>query len=1489
MHRNGKLAVGQEERKPLPFFGFLPLLLAACQPVIARYGQQSLSLQENQATGGEIGLSFDATDADTPQDQLVWGVSDTRFELRQKSDGRQYLVLKDGETLDYEDSRNPDGQLNMTVMVFDGQTTVFEAVRLYFSDVNDNAPVFTSPAQKEVAANLAAGASIYQAVTTDADGTAANRTVSYSLSGTDASQLTINPDSGIVALKTSPTASSYDFTVTATNGSLSSAQEVTITFTGNLSPVLVGSGPPDLHLTGGVTFASQNLSGYFSEPEGQTLSFSASGLPTGLTLSSAGVLAGSVSNAVSGSYSVTLTASDPLGASASDQFTLTIGKSYSDTDQDDRLAGTDYRDFFNLAFNGGTDRVDGGAGLDTLSLGSWTSSGGGNGGANTETAAGSAGLFVNMTGQADTNGYVTWIGSGAGNGGGEANRQGSNPQAASPPQLVTADFLFAQPLGNSPFAAFEQMEVHSDYCCCSGCSQTGHHHNQANSPPLNNLTLEPDPDDGPVLKVKNVESLILTGRDDNVTGNSASNRIDGGAGNDTIRAGGGADVIIGGSGNDDLTGGTGGDLFLFNGTDFGRDLITDYSKTGGDAIWLLDIRAADLRISTAGDTVSGGHLLIYQYNQTNTTLNNYLVLGNIAAGRFQIDLRASDRSLFANQDFTFGSSGNDTITGTAGFDIIWAFGGDDRVTGGASGDILFGMGGNDQLEGGAGNDRLEGGSGADILTGGSGSDRLEGGTGTDIADLSGGSGAVVADLSSTARYKLTSQGWQAGTGNDYTHQRVTDSFGAYDYLQSIEGLTGGSGADSLTGNSVNNILSGGAGADTLTGGGGADRLIGGAGADRLTGGAGNDIFVLDHFASTDASADLITDFTRGQDKIDLPDGLRIISYQHIDTDSDSTDDATRLTDQTGSQIYAVLSGVVTLGGADFVDALQVTFGTPPAGTLLLTLDNTDLLTENQAGDIVGTLSVQGNSSATVTLASSDTIHDKFEIVNGVLKLKSGQSLDYETKNAYQLSVTITDAGGSRSDTVSFNLANQDESQAVSNQKRGSSYTYPHKGDANYSHIDWLLWYYKWGGIGQGIDLKYSFWTGQNGSGATDHGSNHNLARHETISDSLKAAVRDSLSQFSEVSLLNFSETPESENNTGTLRIAAIYDGVKNVAFAYLPHSYSSNGGNVWLNNRDNNFNIASNLEDGRYYKSTITHEIGHALGFTHTQDNYGTDVRQAGSTDNTLAYSIMAYAENIGDPLGNGSTNNFQKPTTLMMNDIAALQYLYGKNEQTAAGDTIWTQSSFTDKDYIYATIWDASGNDTFSWAGKTTDCQIDLRPGHFSFFGNIDSLSDYDLIRPRGGSNTHGVQTDSGLMGIAYDCWIENAIGGDAADTLRGNDLANILYGGDGGTDRLTGGGGADIFVNYKYSARTLSGSEDVITDFQNGIDLIGLEKAHSGGSAVTFSDLTLTAVTRQGGGTDTRITAGDDYLWLVENMAPTDFSADDFIAVGLPADGFA
>ncbi|MNG17449.1 Poly(beta-D-mannuronate) C5 epimerase 2 [compost metagenome] len=68
------------------------------------------------------------------------------------------------------------------------------------------------------------------------------------------------------------------------------------------------------------------------------------------------------------------------------------------------------------------------------------------------------------------------------------------------------------------------------------------------------------------------------------------------------------------------------------------------------------------------------------------------------------------------------------------------------------------------------------------------------------------------------------------------------------------------------------MLTGDAGNDTLSGGAGNDRLVGGTGKDTLTGGAGNDIFdfnALNETGLTSTAWDVISDFARGQDKIDL--------------------------------------------------------------------------------------------------------------------------------------------------------------------------------------------------------------------------------------------------------------------------------------------------------------------------------------------------------------------------------------------------------------------------------------------------------------------------------------------------------------------------------------------------------------------------------------------------------------------------------------------
>ncbi|GIA02999.1 T1SS secreted agglutinin RTX [Vibrio cholerae] len=74
--------------------------------------------------------------------------------------------------------------------------------------------------------------------------------------------------------------------------------------------------------------------------------------------------------------------------------------------------------------------------------------------------------------------------------------------------------------------------------------------------------------------------------------------------------------------------------------------------------------------------------------------------------------------------------------------------------------------------------------------------------------------------------------------------------------------------DIILGHAGNDVLDGGLGDDVLYGGSGNDILIGGLGDDILTGGSGDDLFKWVD-GDLDNSKDRITDFTIGQDKIDL--------------------------------------------------------------------------------------------------------------------------------------------------------------------------------------------------------------------------------------------------------------------------------------------------------------------------------------------------------------------------------------------------------------------------------------------------------------------------------------------------------------------------------------------------------------------------------------------------------------------------------------------
>ena len=355
----------------------------------------------------------------------------------------------------------------------------------------------------------------------------------------------------------------------------------------------------------------------------------------------------------------------------------------------------------------------------------------------------------------------------------------------------------------------------------------------------------------------NVENLTLTGTsgvsgggnelDNTITGNSAAQWLRGDGGNDTLYGGGGNDTVLGGDGDDWLEGGSGSDSM---------------SGGNGNDTFIVD---------TAGDLLSDSGGVDLVRSSVNWTL----------ASGFE----------------------NLTLTGTSNI----------NGTGNAANNMLTGNSGRNNLSGGDGSDRLIGDGGDDTLVGGNGDDTLDGGSGND--SMSGGAGNDTYIVNSTSD-KVTES---ASQGTDAVLSSVTWVLGANVENLSLTGTssingTGNTLANILTGNAGNNVLAGSSGNDTLNGGDGNDTIRGGAGKDLLTGGSGSDIFDFDATSESGVGTtlqDVITDFVKGQDRIDL-----------------STIDANAST--SGSPVFTLL----TTAGAAFTGVAQVRFYFSSGNTIL---------------------------------------------------------------------------------------------------------------------------------------------------------------------------------------------------------------------------------------------------------------------------------------------------------------------------------------------------------------------------------------------------------------------------------------------------------------------------------------------------------------------------------------------------------------------------
>jgi methionine-rich copper-binding protein CopC len=303
------------------------------------------------------------------------------------------------------------------------------------------------------------------------------------------------------------------------------------------------------------------------------------------------------------------------------------------------------------------------------------------------------------------------------------------------------------------------------------------------------------------------------------------------------------------------------------------------------------------------------------------------------------------------------------------------------------------------------------------------------------------------------------------------------------------------------------------------------------------------------------------------------------------------------------------------------------------------------------------------------------------------------------------------------------------------------------------------------------------------------------------------------------------------------------------------HAYYPQIGSAWFNATEADL---VNATMGQYGFQTFIHEIGHALGLDHMGDYNGNGNWAPSSFQDSVVLSIMSYfgpryaAPNYSAEVmqadwvaADGQTYS---PQTPMLNDIMAIQRIYGASTTTRLDNTVYGFSStvggptgaiydFTQNAHPILTIYDSGGTDTLDLSGWSTASRVDLRAGQFS---SANSMTNN--------------------IAIAYNTTIENARTGAGNDSITGNEAANRLEGGAGndelsggdgddtlvggtGNDTIEGGGGNDtVVLEGSFASYTINvaGGQITITGAASGSDRIsGVERFQFADGVRTVGDL--------------------------------------------------
>jgi len=428
------------------------------------------------------------------------------------------------------------------------------------------------------------------------------------------------------------------------------------------------------------------------------------------------------------------------------------------------------------------------------------------------------------------------------------------------------------------------------------------------------------------------------------------------------------------------------------------------------------------------------------------------------------------------------------------------------------------------------------------------------------------------------------------------------------------------------------------------------------------------------------------------------------------------------------------------------------------------------------------------------------------------------------------------------------------------------------------NVDAALIGSKWGTT----DLTYSFPTsGSNYNGATFDPNGVSLY-HVDLGTQQQAAARAAFAQLAAATGLTFREITDTDTVHANIRISQSADNDVTSAYGNFPSDTKAVAGDIWFGRTSQPYYDLA--VKGTWGYATMMHEIGHTMGLKHGHQDYtNSDLSfyfggaprygtQSLTPDRDgQAWSLMTYTP---APFTNSNFagEKINQPQTYMQYDLAALQYLYGANYNTNAGDSVYTFSQTTGEMFIngvgqgapsgnkiFLTIWDGGGNDTIDVSNYANGVTVDLRPGEFS------TVDQAQLANNLAYQNLVNLAPGNFAMSLLYNndarSLIENVRGGAGNDVFVGNSANNVLDGGAGsdtviftgqtGINVTLNDTGADVIVTHDGETDTLRSIENIQGTTGNDV-LIGnsFNNTLSGGASG--------ADTLSGGAGDDRLIGG-------------------------------